>query len=345
MNLTVNLYYSSLSRIIEMTKERIFSIIIIVVSIFSVIAGIILLSRKVPEKTTFETSALKSVFPIKKDSIAVVNIYGEISFSPVSLPLSMMRGADAIVDQIDRFSKDSRVKAIILRINSPGGTVGATQEIFDAVIRAKQKGIKVVASLGDIAASGGYYIACACDRIISNKGTITGSIGVLITSPNLNSLFKKYGIKYNVIKSGAYKDTLAFWRDLTDEERKLLQNTVDNVYEQFLFAVAGGRNIEVSKLRKIADGRIFSGQEAMEAGLVDELGGFDKAVKVAAELAGIKGEPNLIRNVSIPLERLFEFFEKDSGNRFNRYLSSLPTPVKYLYSGNFDIDNNLITLR
>ncbi len=325
-----------------MNKERVFSILIIILCTFSVIAGIILLSKKEPEKTTFDTSALKSLFPVKTESIAVVNIYGEINLSPVSLPLSMMRGADSVVDKIDRFSKDSRVKAIIIRINSPGGTVGATQEIFDAIIRAKQKGIKVVASLGDIAASGGYYVASACDKIVSNKGTITGSIGVIITSPNLNRLFEKYGIKYNVIKSGAFKDTLAFWRDLSDKERNLLQNTVNNVYEQFLFAVSGGRNIEVSKLRKIADGRIFSGEEAMEAGLVDELGGFDKAKTVAAELAGIKGELHIISDITLPIEQIFRFLDRDSGNSFNKYLNLNSSPVKYLYSESIGFKNSLI---
>lgn len=325
-----------------MNRERIFALLIVILCSFSVIAGIILLSREEPKNTEFDTSRIKSMFPAKKDGIAVVNIYGEINFSPVSLPLSMMRGADSIVEQIDRFSKDSRVKAIILRINSPGGTVGATQEIFDAVTRAKQKGIKVVASLGDIAASGGYYIACASDRIVSNKGTITGSIGVLITSPNLNNLFKKYGITYNVIKSGAYKDTLAFWRDLTEEEQKLLQDTVNNVYEQFLFAVSGGRNIEVSKLRQIADGRIFSGEEAMESGLVDKLGGFDKAITIAAELSGIKGKPYIIRDISMPIEKIFEFLNPDSGNRFNQYLNTFPAPVKYIYSGSLTLENNII---
>lgn len=190
--------------------------------------------------------------------------------------------------------EEQEFKVLVLRINSPGGTVGASQEIYSAIERLKSKGTKVVASYGEVSASGGVYVGCAADKIISNSGTITGSIGVIIGSSNFKKLYDKIGIASEVVKSGPYKDILSTHRSLTDEERQLLQEMIDDTYEQFVDIVAKGRNLEPEKVKEFADGRIFTGNQALKYGMVDKLGSLKDAVYYAAELVGIEGEPKLI---------------------------------------------------
>src|SRR3990172_4105867 len=278
-----------------MKKERVVISVILILCIISIIIGALLLKKGVREgDVDEEESGLFSRIP-SKEGIAVIDIYGEISFEPISIPFGVgFRGADAVVERIRVCSKNPRVKAIILRINSPGGTVGATQEIYNEIKKARKKGIKVVASFGDIAASGAYYIACGADKIISNRGTITGSVGVYKGSLNIKDFMDKYGIKYNIVKSGQYKDILSVWKELSKEEKEILQDTVDNVYSQFLGAVSEGRHISPEEVKRFADGRIFSGEQAKKIKFVDELGGFEDAKLLAGKLAGIKGEPFII---------------------------------------------------
>jgi len=186
------------------------------------------------------------------------------------------------------------VAAIILRINSPGGAVGPTQEIYQEILKQRREGMVVVASMGSVAASGGYYIAVAADRIVANPGTITGSIGVIMAFPNVKKLMDKLGVSAEVVKSGKFKDTGSPLKELSQEERKYLQGVIDDVYQQFLEAVARGRNKDRNELKKIANGRIFSGRQAMKLGLVDQLGNLDDAIDQAAKLAKIEGEPKVI---------------------------------------------------
>jgi len=153
---------------------------------------------------------------------------------------------------------------------------------------------KVVVSMGSVAASGGYYISAPADRIVANPGTITGSIGVIMVVPNLKGLLEKVGIKTEVVKSGKNKDLASVFRGIGDEERQIIQGVMDDVHEQFIAAVAEGRKMEIDKTRKISDGRIFSGRQAIGVGLVDEIGDLDDAVKVAGKLAGIDGEPVVV---------------------------------------------------
>ncbi|NVL90594.1 MAG: signal peptide peptidase SppA [Desulfobacterales bacterium] len=198
-----------------------------------------------------------------------------------------------IVSQLKRFRKNKDIKAIVLRINSPGGGVGPSQEIYAEV--KKTAGLKkVVASMGSIAASGGYYVAAAADHIMANPGTITGSIGVVMEFANIEELFKKIGISSVVIKSGDYKDTGSPLRKMTSEERLLLESFVGNVHQQFVTAVAEGRKVSEETIREIADGRILSGQQARKLGLLDSLGNMEDAIALAAELGGIKGEPTVV---------------------------------------------------
>ncbi|OEU47075.1 MAG: hypothetical protein BA872_05115 [Desulfobacterales bacterium C00003060] len=198
-----------------------------------------------------------------------------------------------IILHLKRYRKDKDVKAIVLRIDSPGGGVGPSQEIYSEVQKTTRFK-KVVVSMGAIAASGGYYVAAAADHIMANPGTITGSIGVIVEFPNIEELLKKIGVSAEIIKSGRYKDTGSPFRKIGPEERKLLEGFVDNVYQQFVKAVAEGRKISEEKVRAIADGRILSGQQAQELGLLDSLGNMEDAIAMAAELGGIKGEPSVV---------------------------------------------------
>lgn len=197
--------------------------------------------------------------------------------------------------ELKEFEEDSSIKAVLVRVDSPGGAVGPSQEIHDAILRVR-KTKPVVASFESVAASGGYYIAVACDRIISNAGTLTGSIGVIMNMANLSELYKWAKVERFNIKSGKFKDVGSESRPMTPEERELMQNLVNNVYEQFLKAVADGRKLPVDKVRPYADGRVLSGQQAQEVGLVDKLGGVDVALDTVKELAKLdkKQKVNLV---------------------------------------------------
>jgi len=180
--------------------------------------------------------------------------------------------------------------ALLLRIDSPGGTVGDSQEIHAAVLRLREKGCRVVASFGNIAASGGVYLGVAAERIVANPGTITGSIGVILRGNDLSRLLERLGVRFETVKSGLYKDILSPDRALTEAERGLLQELIDSSYGQFVAAVAQGRGLEEEAVRRFADGRVFSGAQARELGLVDELGDEERARRLAAELAGLDAE-------------------------------------------------------
>ena len=183
--------------------------------------------------------------------------------------------------------EDREFPALILRIDSPGGTVGDSQEIYSAIQRLKAKGCKVVASFGNISASGGVYIGVAADRIVANPGTITGSIGVIIRGNNISELLEKIGIKFQTVKSGLFKDILSPDKPLSNEGRELLQGLIDESYDQFGQAVAKGRNISVEDVKKFADGRIFTGSQGKELGLIDEIGDEIVARELAADMAKI----------------------------------------------------------
>jgi len=196
--------------------------------------------------------------------------------------------AQQTVGDLKKFGDSPSVKAIVLRIDSPGGGVVPSQEIHDAVMRVRNKQNKaVVASMGTVAASGGYYIAAATDRIMANPGTLTGSIGVIMELANLEGLLKKIGVENVVVKSGRHKD-------IGSPFRRILQSVMDDVHTQFIEAVAEGRSLDVSDVQPLADGRIFTGRQAKEIKLVDELGDLDDAIRLAADLAGIEGEPKVV---------------------------------------------------
>lgn len=217
------------------------------------------------------------------DRIALIRVEGVILDSQTT------------IGELKRFSENPSVKAIVIRIDSPGGGVVPSQEIYDAVKRVRSKNNKaVIASMGSVAASGGYYIAAATDRIVANPGTLTGSIGVIMETANVEGLLQKIGVEGVVIKSGKYKDVGSPLRKMSADERGLLQAVMDDVHKQFIEAVAEGRSLELRAAQALADGRIFTGRQAKEAKLVDELGDLEDAIQLAAEVVGMEGEPKVI---------------------------------------------------
>jgi protease-4 len=202
---------------------------------------------------------------------------------------------DDIVRDLKSHRENPAVRAVVIRINSPGGVVGPTQELHDAILRVRQAGKPVVASLGAVAASGGYYTAVACDQIYANPGTLTGSIGVIMQLANVEQLMKKVGVDYVVVKAGAYKDIGNVGRPMTSEERRVLQSLLDDIHAQFIGAVAAGRKLDREQVARFADGRVFSGTQAKELKMVDALGGLEDAVLAAGKLAGLPSPPSVIQ--------------------------------------------------
>ena len=199
---------------------------------------------------------------------------------------------DDLVRELKAHRENPTVRAVVMRINSPGGVVAPTQELHDAVLRLRQAGKPVVASLGSVAASGGYYIAVAADQIYANPGTLTGSIGVIMQLANVEQLMKKVGVDYVVVKAGQFKDIGNFSRPMTPEERRVLQTLLDDVHGQFIGAVADGPQARPrEEVVRFADGRVFSGAQAKELKMVDALGGLEDAVTAAAKLAGLPSPP------------------------------------------------------
>jgi protease-4 len=265
----------------------IFILFLITVAFFLFIYGI---SAVLGDKRSFSV----------RDRIGVVSVEGFIGDS------------NDIVEQLDQFSKDDSIKAVVLRINSPGGSVAPSQEIYEAVLQVKKKK-KVVASMGAVAASGGYMIACAADRIVANPGTITGSISAIMHFANVEELLKKIGLKTTAIKSGKYKDIGSPAREMTQEEKALIQELVDDIYDQFLDMVAQNRKIAKEDLRKIADGRVFSGRQAKKLGLVDDIGDMGYALDLAGKMSGIEGKPD----VAYPKKKGLKFWDYVLGDMMN----------------------------
>ncbi len=200
-----------------------------------------------------------------------------------------------IVRQFKLYGDNPSIKAIVFRINSPGGGVAASQEIYEAVKKVRDSGKPVVVSMGSVAASGGYYVACGADSIVANPGTTTGSIGVILETTNVSELMKKLGISVNVVKSGKFKDIGSPFRKMTPAEKAYLQEYIDNAYGQFVNVVSTERHIPIEKVKSFADGRIFTGEQAKKLGLVDVLGTYDDAISLAAKMAGIQGKPALVK--------------------------------------------------
>jgi protease-4 len=239
-----------------------------------------------------------------------------------------------VVRQLKKYREEGSVKAIVLRIDSPGGAVSPSQEIYDQVLETKKRK-KIVASMGSVAASGGYYVACAADSIVANPGTLTGSIGVIFEFPVFAGLFKKIGIQTEVVKSGELKDVGSSTRPMTEKERRMLQSVIDDTYEQFVEAVSKNRRMEKSKILALADGSVFTGRQAKANGLVDRLGNLDDAVLLAGKMGGIEGEPKTIREKKYRRRSIIDLVEEGVfGKKIEipEELKELLSPgLKYLY--------------
>jgi len=214
--------------------------------------------------------------------IAIVNIHG------------MLMDSRDIVQQLSDYRHNPQIRGVILRIDSPGGAVAPAQEIYSEILKLRANHKTVYASMGAVAASGGYYIACAADYVLANPGTLTGSISAVMALNNIEELTKKVGVKPNIIKSGKFKDLGSPLRAMTPEEHILLQGVVNDVHEQFVQAIARGRGLPLSEINRIADGRIMTGQQALKLNLIDEVGGLEKTIDLLAKKIGIVGKPKVI---------------------------------------------------
>ncbi len=243
--------------------------------------------------------------------VAVIYVDGVIMGGRSQNLLNEYNGTDAVMRQLHEARDDKTVKAIVLRINSPGGSVPATQELGEEIEKLRRSGKPVIASMGDIAASGGYWIAAIADRIYANPSTLTGSIGVYMPYANWQELYQKIGIRQEKIKSGPHKDILSPDRPITDKEREIIQVMVDEMYEQFVAVVAKGRKLTRDRVRELADGRIYTGNQALKLGLVDEMGNLYDAIDGAAKMVGITGVPQIKEyGKASPLSMIFGASEK-----------------------------------
>ena len=266
-------------------------------------------------------------------STLTLSLSNKIGVIPIN---GVIRDADAITEQLIAFRDDKQIKAIILRINSPGGGVGPSQEIYSET-RRTTKTKKVVASLGSVAASGGYYVASAADSVVANPGTLTGSIGVLMEFVRFEELLKKIGVEMQVIKSGEFKDIGSPNRKMTKEEREILTRLLQDIQNQFVTAVSQGRNMPEEKVLELADGRVFSGREAKRLGLVDSLGNFQDAVNVAKRMAHIRGKVKLVYPVKKRRSLLWDLLFKDL---FDALMNRLDRPsglLEYRWNGDLGV--------
>lgn len=247
------------------------------------------------------------------DAVAVVDILGEIYYS---------RGK---VEEILSYRDDDNIKAVVLFINSPGGGVAASQTLYHAVLKVRE--VKpVVVSMGSVGASGGYYVACAADTIFAESGTITGSIGVIASYLRTEELYEKIGLEMTVIKSGRYKDVGSPYRKMTEDEKAYLQEILDSAYDQFVRAVSDGRAMPLAEVLGLAEGRIYTGEQALDAGLIDYIGSYQDAVDMAARMGGIEGDPDVVKR-----RRRRSWFERIFGESLTRNLETRHERLKLQY--------------
>lgn len=232
------------------------------------------------------------------ERVALVRIVGPIE------------DATDITDELDTYLESRAIRAVVLRIDSPGGGVGASREIYEAVLRLRDAGKPVVTSMGPVAASGGYYIACASDSILAGPSTITGSIGVIATFGSFKRALDKLGLDFNIVSTGPFKATGSEFKEMTEEEREYLQSLLDDLFYQFVEAISSSRGIDSKTMLEIADGRAFTGKQAVELGLVDRIGTLDEAIDAAARLAGLAVPPHVLERREGPVIRLRDFLRE-----------------------------------
>lgn len=292
-----------------MAKKRdiiIGAIIVVVLLVAVTFFGVMFIGLMSPD-ADFEISGLGG-------NVGIVEVFGVIDETS---------GRRAI-RYIDKWAESNSIEAIVMHVNSPGGGAAISQEVYDAVIRASKKK-PVVTAMASVAASGGYYIACASDRIVANPGTLTGSIGVIFQFYTFGELMDKVGINTETVKSGELKDVGSYSREMTEKEELMLRSVVMDTYEQFVRVVAEGRGKDIEEIYPLADGSIYTGLQAYNLGLVDDLGGFEEALQIAKDLAKMDGEPKPVRPYERKKITVFDLL----GN-FSRVLSA---PVERTLSG------------
>lgn len=257
-------------------RDKIIVIVILAVAVFSFLFMLLIF---------FGLSMRGESFSVRPwgGEVALVDVKGVITSS------------DDVVRQIKKYQEDGKVKALVVRLDTPGGGVAASQEIYDQLLKFRNEGKPLVISMGSVAASGGYYVACAADSIIANPGTVIGSIGVIISFPVFRDLMDKVGVSMEVIKSGDLKDVGNYAREMTPEDRRMLQALIDDAYRQFIGVVAESRGIDIDSVREFADGSVFTGRTGVELGLVDRLGTLEDAIAVAGEMSDLGAEPRVIK--------------------------------------------------
>ncbi len=251
------------------------------------------------------------------DKVALIKITGGI-YNP-----------EPILDQIEEIEESTAIKAVVLRLETPGGSVAASQEVYAGLARLRDEtGIPIVASMGNIAASGGYYVAMGADTIFASPGTITGSIGVILSFPQYHELLDKIGFGSVVVKSGKFKDTGSPLRSIESAERDYLQALIDDTYHQFVETVAEERQLDVDTVELLADGRVYTGRQAHEHDLIDLLGGLNDAIELAGILGGISGKPEVVSLARREKLTLFDLLFGDLNEVLVQKLG-MATPLKY----------------
>ena len=322
--------------------RSIWSTLLLITFMVSAVCGVMLASRPAPKcpKSTAalaaESSDGKFVSAFSRSSkpgIAWIKVRGVIAQDNNAGPFNRPTGAGAIAKRIRQAAEDKHVKAIVLDINSPGGTVASVQNIYGELLKAKEKGKKIVALMRDVAASGGFYIAMAADQIVAEPGTITGSVGVIMQTSNVEGLFDKIGVKVIPITSGKYKDIGSAYRPMTTAEKALLQDMVNDTYTQFFAAVKAGRpQVKPEDLTEYTDGRVFTGQRAFNLGFIDKLGGEEEARLLAGELVGLKDPVVLTPRRDEIKEFIFSLGSNMESQTLAKQIQALATPsVSYLW--------------
>lgn len=254
------------------------------------------------------------------DRVALVQITGQIESS------------ESIVRQIRHWSSQGNVAAIVVRLDSPGGGVAASQEIFEEIGKAREKGKKVVASMGSVAASGAYYIACAVDTVVANPGTLTGSIGVILQFPVFEGLMDKVGVRLETIRSGEFKDVGNPGRSITPREEEMLQSVIDNTFDQFVDVVAEGRRMSRDSVLTFATGAIFTGEQALDLGMVDVLGNYQDAIDLAATMCGLDPDPRTVRTTTRKRVGLWDLLGSSLGLHWNHEEGMVGPRLAYLFT-------------
>lgn len=304
--------------------KKIFMTVILLLAVLSFVVSLLGGKNNSAVKQAEDTAT-------RGDKIAVIDITGTMLSGGSGVPQlfseTTVAYSNTIMKQLRRAAKDKNVKAVLLNINSPGGSVTSAEEITEEIQRFKKDSKKpIVATMGNAGASAAYYVAANCDKIYANPSTLTGSIGVYIGSKNLEELYKKLGITDVMIKSGVHKDILSGARPMTAEERTILQSMVDEMFESFLQTVSIGRKLPLEQVRALADGRVYTGRQAKNLKLVDELGNYYDALAGTAELAKIEGEPSVVKYDSVQDWRSW-FSGQLAGMISARVLESLPLPA------------------